>query len=112
MRMIAGGVFDRHPNLNGGDSAAAAACIPLPEDVLEAAGRTATSVSDIFLEHFLIDTASVKRLNVMGSFGLLRPYGLGPLKRSLTQPDASEIRSWTERTSREMRCAGTEHGRV
>ena len=46
----------------------------------------------------------------MGSGGIVfgSDYcgGLGPLKRALTvvdeQPNASEIRSWTERTSREM----------
>ena len=118
MRMIAGGVFDRHPNLkvvirSGGGG------IPLLVQRMswKHSGPDGDKrYSDIFLEHFLIDTASVKPsalpflTDVMGFGGIVfgSDYcgGLGPLKRALTvvdeQPNASEIRSWTERTSREM----------
>ena len=118
MRMIAGGLFDRHPNLkvvirSGGGG------IPLlvqRMSWMHKGPEGQKRYSDIFLEHFLIDTASVKPAalpfltGVMGSGGVVfgSDYcgGLGPLKRALAvveeQENAAEVRSWTERTSREL----------
>ncbi len=118
MRMIAGGVFDRHPNLkvvirSGGGG------IPLLVQRMSWKHKGPAGdkrYSDIFLEHFLIDTASVRPkalpflTDVMGSGGVVfgSDYcgGLGPLKRALAvvdeQENASEVRSSTERISREL----------
>ena len=118
MRMIAGGVFDRYPNLkvvirSGGGG------IPLlvqRMSWMHKGPEGQKRYSDIFLDHFLIDTASVKPAalpfltGVMGSGGVVfgSDYcgGLGPLKRALAvveeQENAAEVRSWTEKTSREL----------
>ena len=118
MRMIAGGVFDRHPNLkvvirSGGGG------IPLLVQRMSWKHKGPAGdkrYSDIFLEHFLIDTASVRPkalpflTDVMGSNGVVfgSDYcgGLGPLKRALAvvdeQENAAEVHSRTERISREL----------
>ncbi len=118
MRMIASGLFDRYPNLrivirSGGGG------IPLLVQRMfwkHQGAEGEKRYSDIFLEHFCIDTASVRPkalpflADVMGPEGVVfgSDYcgGLGPLKKALTvvdaQENASEIRSRTERTSRAM----------
>ncbi len=118
MRMIASGLFDRHPGLrvvirSGGGG------IPLlvqRMSWMHKGPHGQKRYADIFLEHFRIDTASVKPeavpflTRVMGSGGMVfgSDYcgGLGPLKRALavvdTQENAREFRSWTERNSREL----------
>ena len=118
LRMIASGLFDRHPNLrvvirsSGGG-------IPLllhrffwkhkgPEGEKR--------YSDIFLEHFLIDCASSDGrtlgflIDKMGEnnivFGSDYCGGLGPLSKALTavdaQPDPGRVRAFTEKNSRRL----------
>lgn len=118
MRMIASGVFDRYPNLrvvirSGGGG------IPLLVQRMSWKHRGSDGdkpYSDIFLKHFLIDTASVRPkalpflAEVMGPGGVVfgSDYcgGLGPLKRALAvvneQENPAEVHSWTEQNSREL----------
>ncbi len=118
MRMIACGVFDRHPNLkvvirSGGGG------IPLLVQRMfwkHKSPHGEKRYSDIFLEHFLIDTASVKTKALpflADTLGLERIVfgsdycgGLGSLEKALPvvdqQPNASEIRSSTERNSKQL----------
>lgn len=118
MRMIASGLFDRYPNLkvvirSGGGG------IPLLVQRMfwkHKGPEGEKRYSEIFLEHFLIDTASVRPnalpflREVMGAGGVVfgSDYcgGLGPLHKALAvvdaQPNAPEVRSSTERTSRAL----------
>lgn len=117
LRMIAGGVFDRHPALkivirSGGGG------LPLLLKRLSwrHKGRDDRSYSEILLDHFLIDTASLDArtlaflLGTMGEerivFGSDYCGGLGLLKKGVAvveqQPDPARIRSITERTSRNL----------
>ena len=118
MRMIASGLFDRHPNLqvvirSGGGG------IPLLVQRMfwkHKGPDGEARYSDIFLNHFCIDTASVRPnalpflTEVMGERGVVfgSDYcgGLGPLKKSLNvldeQENAAEIRARTEQSSRAM----------
>ncbi len=118
VRMIASGVFDRHPNLqvvirSGGGG------IPLLLNKLfwkHKGPDGERRYSEILLEHFLVDTASVNArtmrflLDTLGServvFGSDYCGGLGPLKKAMPviedQPDSSSVRSVTERNSRRL----------
>ncbi len=118
VRMIASGVFDRHPNLqvvirSGGGG------IPLLLNKLfwKHKGPTGEQrYSDILLEHFLVDTAGVNPRTLqflMDTLGLERVVfgsdycgGLGPLKKAMPvlddQPDPNSIKSATERNSRRL----------
>lgn len=118
MRMIASGLFDRYPNLrvvirSGGGG------IPLLVQRMfwkHKGPDGEKRYSDIFLEHFLIDTASVKTnalpflAETLGRerivFGSDYCGGLGPLEKALPvldeQTNAAEVRSWTEKNSREL----------
>ena len=118
MRMIASGLFDRYPNLrvvirSGGGG------IPLLVQRMfwkHKGPEGEKRYSDIFLEHFLIDTASVKTqalpflAEILGRerivFGSDYCGGLGPLEKALPvldeQTNAAEVRSWTEKNSREL----------
>ena len=118
LRMIAGGVFDRYPSLkivirsSGGG-------LPLLLHRLfwkhkGPAGEQ--RYSEIFLEHFLIDTASSDArtlsflIDTMGEdrmvFGSDYCGGLGPLKKSLAavekQARPEEVRRFTEKNSRRL----------
>ncbi len=118
LRMIASGVFDRHPNLkivirsSGGG-------LPLLVHRFfwkHKGPKREQRYSDIFLEHFLIDTASADArtlaflIDVMGEqrvvFGSDYCGGLGPLKKCLTaiekQADPGRVKSFTEKNSREL----------
>lgn len=118
MRMIATGLFDRHPNLHvvirsGGGG------IPLLVQRMfwkHKGPDGEKRYSEIFLEHFLIDTASVRPgalpflIDTLGRerivFGSDYCGGLGPLKKGLAvvdeQDNPSEVRSWTDRNSRQL----------
>lgn len=118
MRMIACGLFDRYPNLrivirSGGGG------IPLLVQRMfwKHKGTDGEKrYSEIFLDHFLIDTASVRPralpflVDTLGRerivFGSDYCGGLGPLEKGLAvveqQDNADEIRSWTERNSRQL----------
>ncbi len=115
VRMIASGVFDRHPKLqvvirSGGGG------IPLLLNKLfwKHKGPSGEKrYSEILLEHFLVDTAGVNArtlrflIDTLGServvFGSDYCGGLGPLKKAMPvieeQPDPNSIRSATERNS-------------
>jgi len=118
VRMIASGVFDRYPNLrvvirSGGGG------IPLLLNKLfwKHQGPSGEQrYSDILLEHFLIDTASVNArtlqflMDTLGSerivFGSDYCGGLGPLQKAVPvveeQPDPNKIKTITERNSRRL----------
>ncbi len=115
VRMIASGVFDRYPNLrvvirSGGGG------IPLLLKKLfwkHKGPRGEQPYSEILLEHFLIDTASVNArtlqflMDTLGQerivFGSDYCGGLGPLKKAMPvieeQPDPVKIKSLTEQNS-------------
>ncbi|HEX9443226.1 MAG TPA: amidohydrolase family protein [Candidatus Binatia bacterium] len=117
LRMIAGGLFDRHPDLkivirSGGGG------LPLLLQRLswKHKGADERSYSEILLDHFLIDTAGVGArtlgflLETMGEerivFGSDYCGGLGLLKKGVAvieqQPDPARIKAITERTSRNL----------
>ncbi len=118
VQMIASGVFERHPNLrvairSGGGG------IPLLLNRLfwKYKGPSGEKCySEILLEHFLVDTASVNARTLrflMDTLGSERvdfrsDYcgGLGPLKKAMPvieeQPDPNSIKSVTERNSRRL----------
>jgi aminocarboxymuconate-semialdehyde decarboxylase len=118
LRMIASGVFDRYPNLrivirsSGGG-------LPLLLHRLFWKHKGPTGerrYSEIFLEHFLIDTASSDArtlsflIDTMGEdrmvFGSDYCGGLGPLKKSLAavekQARPQAIQQFTEKNSRRL----------
>lgn len=117
-RMIAAGVFDRHPDLNvvirtGGGG------LPLLLHRFfwkHKGPRGEKRYSEILLEHFLIDTAGVNArtlrflLDTLGEerivFGSDYCGGLGPLEKALPvideQPDPARIKALTERNSRRL----------
>jgi len=118
VRMIASGLFDRHPNLqvvirSGGGG------IPLLLNKLfwQHKGPSGEKrYSEILLEHFLVDTAGVNArtlqflIDTLGSdrvvFGSDYCGGLGPLQKAMPvvdeQPDPNSIKSVTERNSRRL----------
>lgn len=117
LRMIAGGVFDRHPDLkivirSGGGG------LPLLLKRLswKHKGPDERSYADILFDHFLIDTASVDArtlgflLETMGEerivFGSDYCGGLGLLKKGVAvvenQPDPARVKTVTERNSRAL----------
>lgn len=118
VRMIASGVFDRYPDLrvvirSGGGG------IPLLLNKLfwKHQGPSGEQrYSDILLEHFLVDTASVNPRTLQFLIDTLGPErvvfgsdycgGLGPLKKAMPvveeQPDPDSIKSLTERNSRQL----------
>ncbi len=118
VRMIASGVFDRHPNLqvvirSGGGG------IPLLLNKLfwKHKGPSGEKrYSEVLLEHFLVDTAGVNArtlqflMDTLGSdrvvFGSDYCGGLGPLQKAMPvmdeQPDPNSIKSATERNSRRL----------
>jgi predicted TIM-barrel fold metal-dependent hydrolase len=117
LRMIAGGVFDRHPDLkvvirSGGGG------LPLLLKRLSwrHKGRDDRSYSEILLDHFLIDTASLDArtlgflIETMGEgrivFGSDYCGGVGLLKKGVAvveqQSDPARIKAITERNSREL----------
>lgn len=118
VRMIASGLFDRHPKLrivirSGGGG------LPLLLHRLfwkHQGPRGEQRYSEILLEHFLIDTAGVNGrtlgflIDTLGEerivFGSDYGGGLGPLKKALTaiedQPDPARVKSFTERNSRQL----------
>ena len=117
LRMIAGGVFDRHPDLkivirSGGGG------LPLLLKRLswKHKGHDERSYSEILLDHFLIDTASLDArtlgflLQTMGEerivFGSDYCGGLGLLKKGVAvveeQPDPARVKTITERNSRKL----------
>ena len=118
VRMIASGVFDRHPNLqvvirSGGGG------IPLLLNKLfwKHKGPSGEKrYSEILLEHFLVDTASVNArtlqflMDTLGServvFGSDYCGGLGPLQKAMPvvdeQSDPNSIKSVLERNSRRL----------
>jgi predicted TIM-barrel fold metal-dependent hydrolase len=118
VRLIAAGLFDRHPNLkivirSGGGG------LPLLLHRLfwkHKGPESERRYSDILLKHFWIDTAGVDArtlrflLDTVGEehvvFGSDYCGGLGPLEKALPviedQPDAARIKALTERTSRSL----------
>lgn len=118
LRMIAGGVFDRHPNLkivirsSGGG-------LPLLLHRFfwkHKGPRGERRYSEIFLDHFLIDCASsdaptlafliqkIGENNIV--FGSDYCGGLGPLKKGFAavaaQPDAERVHGFMEKNSRRL----------
>ena len=117
MRLIAAGVFDRHPNLkivirSGGGGLP----LLLPRLSWRHKGADDRSYLDILLDHFLIDTASLDArtlgflLEKMGEdrivFGSDYCGGLGLLKKGVAvieqQPDPARVTAITERNSRSL----------
>jgi predicted TIM-barrel fold metal-dependent hydrolase len=117
-RMIAGGVFDRHPELkivirsSGGGLP-----LLLHRFFWTHKGPSGEQCySEILLEHFLIDCASSSArtlsflIDTMGEerivFGSDYCGGLGPLKKAFAaidqQPDPQRIRRFTEKNSRQL----------
>jgi len=118
VRMIASGLFDRHPNLkivirSGGGG------LPLLLHRLfwkHKGPQGEQRYSDILLEHFYIDTAGVDArtlqflLDTLGEerivFGSDYCGGLGPLEKALPvieeQPNPSRVKALTERNSRNL----------
>jgi predicted TIM-barrel fold metal-dependent hydrolase len=118
LRMIAGGLFDRYPNLrivirsSGGGLP-----LLLHRFFWKHKGPGGERrYSEIFLEHFLIDCASSDArtlaflIDKMGEnnivFGSDYCGGLGPLTKALTaisaQQDAEHVKRFTERNSRRL----------
>ena len=118
LRMIASGLFDRHPNLrivirsSGGG-------IPLLLHRFfwkHKGPQGEKRYSEIFLEHFFIDCASSDArtlaflIDKLGDnnivFGSDYCGGLGPLSKALTaveaQPDPGRIKAFTEKNSRQL----------
>jgi 2,3-dihydroxybenzoate decarboxylase len=118
LRMIASGLFDRHPNLkivirsSGGG-------LPLLLHRffwMHKGPRGEQKYSEIFLEHFLIDTASSDArtlaflIDKMGEdnivFGSDYCGGLGPLSKGFkaiaAQANPDHIKSFTEKNSRQL----------
>lgn len=118
VRMIASGLFDRYPVLrvvirSGGGGIA----LLLPRLFWKHQGPGGEKrYSEILLEHFLVDTASVNArtlrflIDTLGEdrivFGSDYCGGLGPLEKALPvieqQPDPTHVRSLTERNSRRL----------
>jgi len=118
VRMIASGLFDRHPNLqivirSGGGG------LPLLLHRLfwkHKGAKGEQRYSDILSEHFLIDTAGVDPrtlrflIETLGEerivFGSDYCGGLGPLQKALPvieeQPDPTRVKSLTERNSKRL----------
>ena len=118
VRMIASGLFDRHPGLRivirtGGGG------LPLLLHRLFWKHKGPTGerrYSDILLDHFLIDTAGVNPrtlqflIDTMGEerivFGSDYCGGLGALEKALPvieeQPNPAHVKSFTERNSRRL----------
>lgn len=118
VRMIASGLFDRHPSLkivirSGGGG------LPLLLHRLfwkHKGPQGEQRYSDILLEHFLIDTAGTDArtlkflINTLGEerivFGSDYCGGLGPLEKALPvieeQPNPAHVKSLTERNSRSL----------
>jgi predicted TIM-barrel fold metal-dependent hydrolase len=118
LRMIASGLFDRHPGLKivirtGGGG------LPLLLHRMfwkHKGPKEERRYSEIFLEHFLIDTAGVNArtlrflIDTLGEervvFGSDYCGGLGPLGKALPvitdQPNPVHIKSITERNSRRL----------
>ncbi len=118
VRMIASGLFDRHPNLkivirSGGGG------LPLLLHRLfwkHKGPQGEQRYLDILLEHFYIDTAGVDvrtlqfLLDTLGEerivFGSDYCGGLGPLEKALPvieeQPNPSRVKALTERNSRNL----------
>ena len=118
VRMIASGLFDRHPGLkivirSGGGG------LPLLRHRLfwkHKGPKGEQRYSDILLQHFWIDTAGVDArtlrflLDTLGEdrivFGSDYCGGLGPLEKALPvieeQPDPARVKTLTERTSRNL----------
>ncbi|HEX9661221.1 MAG TPA: amidohydrolase family protein [Candidatus Binatia bacterium] len=118
LRMIASGLFDRHPNLrivirsSGGG-------IPLLLHRFfwkHKGPQGEKRYSEIFLEHFFIDCASSDArtlaflIDKLGDnnivFGSDYCGGLGPLSKALTaieaQPDPGRVKAFTEKNSRRL----------
>ena len=118
LRMIASGLFDRHPNLrivirsSGGG-------IPLLLHRFfwkHKGPQGEKRYSEIFLEHFFIDCASSDArtlaflIDKLGEdnivFGSDYCGGLGPLSKALTaiqaQPDPGRVKAFTEKNSRRL----------
>ena len=118
LRMIASGLFDRHPNLrivirsSGGG-------IPLLLHRFfwkHKGPHGEKRYSEIFLEHFFIDCASSDArtlaflIDKLGDdnivFGSDYCGGLGPLSKALTaieaQPDPGRVKAFTEKNSRRL----------
>ena len=118
LRMIASGLFDRHPNLrivirsSGGG-------IPLLLHRFfwkHKGPQGEKRYSEIFLEHFFIDCASSDArtlaflIDKLGDnnivFGSDYCGGLGPLSKALTaveaQPDPGRVKAFTEKNSRQL----------
>lgn len=118
LRMIASGLFDRHPNLrivirsSGGG-------IPLLLHRFfwkHKGPQGERRYSEIFLEHFFIDCASSDArtlaflIDKLGDnnivFGSDYCGGLGPLTKALTaieaQPDPGRVKAFTEKNSRRL----------
>lgn len=118
MRMIACGLFDRYPNLrivirSGGGG------IPLLVQRMfwkHKGPDGEKRYADIFLEHFLIDTASVRPhalpflIDTLGRdrivFGSDYCGGLGPLEKGLAvieqQDDADQVRTFMNENSKQL----------
>ena len=118
VRLIAAGLFDRHPNLkivirSGGGG------LPLLLHRLfwkHKGPDGEQRYSDILLTHFWVDTAGVDArtlrflMDAVGEehvvFGSDYCGGLGPIEKALPviedQPDAARIKALTERTSRNL----------
>ncbi|MFQ5872974.1 MAG: amidohydrolase family protein [Dehalococcoidia bacterium] len=118
VRMIASGLFDRHPGLrtvirSGGGG------LPLLLHRLfwkHKGPQEEKCYSDILLEHFWIDTAGVNArtlqflIDTVGEdrivFGSDYCGGLGPLQKALPviegQPNPTRVKSFTERNSRRL----------
>jgi len=118
VRMIASGLFDRHPKLKvvirtGGGG------LPLLIHRMfwkHKGPKGEQRYSEIFLEHFLIDTAGVNArtlrflIETLGEerivFGSDYCGGLGPLEKALPvimdQPNSAHIKAVTERNSRRL----------
>jgi len=118
VRMIAAGIFDRHPSLqivirsSGGG-------VPLLLSKLwwkHKGPRVEQRYSEVLLDHFLVDCASASPrtlqflIDTMGEdrvvFGSDYCGGLGPLEKALPvidqQPDPARVKALTERNSRRL----------
>jgi len=118
LRMIASGVFDRYPNLRVViRSSGGGLPLLLHRFFWKHKGPTGEQrYSEIFLEHFLIDTASSDArtlsflIDTMGEermvFGSDYCGGLGPLKKCLvaveSQANPEHVKSFTEKNSRKL----------